>query len=556
MPAMPGHEVPFSHSTHHHDLNERENTQQQHDINNNGNNPLSGDIIFVCKEQKETPKYVSKSRRCHDKRTSHESAFQALFQTSVSLICKLRASHDCWGKLVFFIHGRMNHLLINTLVVPLAQGNGARLIDETGRSYLDTRNNVAHCGHNHPRIVQAIQNQVAILNTNTRYLHPNLVRLAKRLTDTMPSGSSLDVCFFCNSGSEANDLALRLARAYTGSNNTIVVDGAYHGHTLATLEVSPYKFEHSLEYTLQSADDTLAPTPGAHIYKVPCPDTFRGIHAHDSDAASKYADYIRQACKYYTHTRKENVGAFIVESGMSVAGVILPPPTYLQQCIDAVHDAGGVFIADEVQTGFGRLGSCFWAFEHVHSPTDTPVVPDIVTMGKPFGNGMPLAAVVTSRKIADAFESKGVEYFNTFGGNPVSAAAGLAVLDVIESEKLQERAHTVGSYLKSRFIDLQPRLDIIGDVRGSGLFLGVELVRNRETKEPASDETSFLCTTLKEKYSILTSIDGFHENVLVIKPPLCFSRADVDEFVSSFERAVSDDLRAVADVTSIPKTPT
>ena len=263
-----------------------------------------------------------------------------------------------------------------------------------------------------------------------------------------------------------------------------------------------------------------------------------------------------QACNYYTNTRKEKVGAFIVESGMSVAGVILPPPTYLQQCIDAVHDAGGVFIADEVQTGFGRLGSCFWAFEHLHSPTDTPVVPDIVTMGKPFGNGMPLAAVVTSRKIAHAFESKGVEYFNTFGGNPVCAAAGLAVLDVIESEKLQERAYTVGSYLKSRFIDLQSRLDIIGDVRGSGLFLGVELVRNRETKEPASEETSFLCTTLKEKYSILTSIDGFHENVLVIKPPMCFSRADADEFVHSFERAVSDDLQAVADVTSIPKTPT
>lgn len=184
------------------------------------------------------------------------------------------------------------------------------------------------------------------------------------------------------------------------------------------------------------------------------------------------------------------------------------------------------------------------------------MVPDIVTMGKPFGNGMPLAAVVTSRKIAEGFESKGVEYFNTFGGNPVCAAAGLAVLDVIETEKLQERAKNVGDYLKTRFMDLQSRLGIIGDVRGSGLFIGVELVRNRTTREPASEETSFLCTTLKEKYSILTSIDGFHENVLVIKPPMCFSQADVDEFVSSFERAVLEDLKAVEDVTMICTTPT
>jgi len=442
------------------------------------------------------------------------------------------------------------------ILLPLRQGHGSRLIDETGRSYLDTRNNVAHCGHNHPHVVKAVQEQVATLNTNTRYLHPNIALLAERLAATLPD--PLEVVFFCNSGSEANDLALRLARAYSGSRNTIVVDGAYHGHTLATLEVSPYKYEHSGEFSLISptADNKQSPAPGPHIYKVPCPDTYRGKHARAVDAATKYADYVRQACDYYVKERGETVGAFIVEGGMSVAGVILPPPTYLQQCIDAVHNAGGVYIADEVQTGFGRLGSCFWAFQYQHSPEDRPVVPDIVTMGKPFGNGMPLAAVVTSRKIADAFESMGVEYFNTFGGNPVCAAAGLAVLDVIESENLQEHARDVGEYLKSSFVGLQSRLELIGDVRGSGLFLGVELVRNRQTREPASEETSFLCTTLKERYSILTSIDGFHENVLVIKPPMCFSRADADEFVSCFELAVCEDLEALADVTMISKTPT
>ena len=415
---------------------------------------------------------------------------------------------------------------------------------------------MAHCGHNHPRVVGAVQRQVAILNTNTRYLHPNIATLAHRLTQLLPH--PLEVVFFCNSGSEANDLALRLARAYSGSRNTIVVDGAYHGHTLATLEVSPYKYEHSNEFSLQPSamGDNHASTPGPHIWKVPCPDTFRGKHCNDQNPASKYADYVRKACHYYTNERGENVGAFIVEGGMSVAGVILPPPTYLQQCAEAVHNAGGIYIADEVQTGFGRLGSCFWAFQYQHSPQDELVVPDIVTMGKPFGNGMPLAAVVTSRKIAQAFESMGVEYFNTFGGNPVCAAAGLAVLDVIESEELQEHAKDIGGYLKSKFIDLQSELSIIGDVRGSGLFLGVELVRNWETLEPASEETSFLCTTLKEKYAILTSIDGFHENVLVVKPPMSFSLADADKFVSCFERAVREDLEAMADVTMVSKTPT
>ena len=224
----------------------------------------------------------------------------------------------------------------------------------------------------------------------------------------------------------------------------------------------------------------------------------------------------------------------------------------MRKSTEAVRAAGGVYIADEVQTGFGRLGSCYWAFEHGNQG----VVPDIVTVGKPFGNGMPLGAVVTTQRIATAFQEMGVEYFNTFGGNPVCAAAGLAVLDVLENEGLQERALTVGNYLQSLFRQLQDRLELIGDIRGSGLFIVVELVRDRETREPAAPETSFICTQLKEKYKILSSIDGLHDTVLVVKPPLVFSTSDADYFVKSFERA-AEDLRALGDgIRSMSKTPT
>jgi len=476
-------------------------------------------------------------------------------------------------------------------------GSGSRLIDSSGRSYLDTRNNVAHCGHQNPHIISTIQQQLGMLNTNTRYLHPNATRLASRLASLLPD--PLEIVFLVNSGSEANDLALRLARAYTQSKNMIVVDRAYHGHTLGTLEVSPYKFDCSGEFQLtqqqrqqkdhllnndhvdaMAADknDDMQQTPGPHVWKVPCPDTYRGPHK-GQDAAKLYASYVQEACRVYTEERNEKVGAFIVEGGMSVAGVILPPPAYLKICADAVRDAGGVYIADEVQTGFGRLGSCFWAFQYKHcngtggnlytdqkkmevgqiydgNEEETTVIPDIVTVGKPFGNGMPLAAVITTRRISDAFEAMGVEYFNTFGGNPVCSAAGLAMLDTMEAQSLQQNAVHVGGYVQDRFRELKKDLSIIGDVRGSGLFVGIELVRDRETLEPATAETSYLCTILKEKYAVLTSIDGPHNNVLVVKPPMVFSVEDVDCFVQSFENAVKNDLGSADDLKNISKTPT
>jgi len=261
------------------------------------------------------------------------------------------------------------------------------------------------------------------------------------------------------------------------------------------------------------------------------------------------------------------VSAFLLEGGMSVAGVILPPQTYRRQCVEAVRKAGGVYIADEVQTGFGRLGKCMWAFQHDTGVTCDngdddctemhEIIPDIVTVGKPFGNGMPLAAVVTTPAIANAFESFGVEYFNTFAGSPVCCAAGLAMLHVLSSERLQENALRVGNYLLASFRELQSRCEYIGDVRGSGLFIGVELVRDRVTLEPAMEETSFVCSILKEKYKILTSVDGANDNVIVIKPPMVFSKEDSTLFVSCFEKALSEDLpSAKGELGILGRTPT
>lgn len=306
---------------------------------------------------------------------------------------------------------------------------------------------------------------------------------------------SLSKVFFVNSGSEANDLALRLARAHSmqqesrrsASDCVIAIDHAYHGHTLATLDVSPYKHRQGKEMECPP-----------HVRKVPCPDMYRrsanqSNHGSEMDAAKYYAFYVKKECDRAI-SQGRRVSAFIMEGGMSVAGVILPPKSYIRQCADAVHEAGGLYIADEVQTGFGRLGKCTWAFQYSDEDNaDDEVVPDIVTVGKPFGNGMPLAAVVTTPEIASSFESLGVEYFNTFAGSPVCCAAGLSMLEVLSTENLQENALQVGSYLQGLFRDLQSRVGWIGDIRGSGLFLGVDLVRDRGSLEPATQETSFVC---------------------------------------------------------------
>jgi len=377
--------------------------------------------------------------------------------------------------------------------VYVVRGEGCWLYDETGRKYLDAYNNVPHVGHCHPHVVNAIADQARRLNTNTRYLHEHLADYVERLAATLPA--PLSVVYLVCSGSEANELALRLARAHTRREQVIVVDTAYHGNTNALIDLSPYKFN----------------GPGGrgkppHVHVVPTPDVYRGgFTIHDVGEAARHAG---------------GVAAFFCESALSCAGQVILPPGYLREAFDAVRAAGGVCIADEVQTGFGRAGSHFWMFE------TQGVVPDIVTLGKPIGNGHPLGAVITTPAIARSFDN-GMEYFNTFGGNPVSCAVGLAVLDVIRDEGLQENARVTGEYLLDGLRDLARRHPLIGDVRGQGLFVGIELVHNRETKEPADREASEIVERMKDA-GILLSTDGPHHNVIKIKPPLVFCKPDAD----------------------------
>ncbi len=379
-------------------------------------------------------------------------------------------------------------------------GHGAYLLDADGGEWLDLVNNVAHVGHGHPRVVAAGQAQMGRLNTNTRYLHDSVVEYARRLAATLPD--PLNVCFFVNSGSEANDLALRLARTYTGREDVIVLDHAYHGHLSSLIALSPYKFNRR---------GGAGKPPATHV--APLPDPYRGRFGTD---ASRYADAVRDA--------HPEPAAFFAESLQSCGGQVVYPPGYLAAAFAHVRAAGGVCVADEVQVGFGRVGDAFWGFGDA--------VPDIVTMGKPMGNGHPVAAVVTTPEIAASFVT-GMEYFNTFGGNPVSAEIGLAVLDVIESERLQAAARERGAQLMEGLRAIEHPL--IGDVRGRGLFIGVEL--SRPGKAPATAEAAAVKEALKAR-GILISTDGPDDNVLKIKPPLVISEADCARFLTALREAL------------------
>ena len=370
------------------------------------------------------------------------------------------------------------------------------LYGDTGRAFLDVYNNVPLVGHSHPRVAEAVQKQIAVLNTNTRYLHDNIVRYAERLTGKLPE--PLKICYFLNSASEANELALRLARTYTGREDIIVLDHAYHGNTTTLIDISPYKF---------NGPGGTGKKPWVHV--APIPDDYRGPYKRgDPQAGPKYARHVAEILEHF------KPAAFIAESLPSVGGQIVLPGGYLNDVYKAVRAAGGICIADEVQVGFGRLGTFFFGFEL------QSVVPDIVVLGKPIGNGFPLAAVITTAEIADAFDN-GMEFFSTFGGNPVACAAGLAVLDVLEEEGLQENARAVGDHLLRGLRSVEH--ESVGDVRGLGLFLGVELVRDRVTLEPASAEASRVVNRLRE-LGILAGTDGPHHNVIKLRPPLCFTK--------------------------------
>jgi 4-aminobutyrate aminotransferase-like enzyme len=394
------------------------------------------------------------------------------------------------------------------------------LYDETGQAYLDVYNNVPLVGHSHPRVVRAAQEQLALLNTNTRYLHDNVNHYAERLTRKLPE--PLRVCFFVNSGSEANELALRLARTHTRREDIIVLEHAYHGHTNTLIDISPYKF---------NGPGGRGKKPWVHV--VPLADDYRGLYRRgDSAAGEKYARHVAEILER-TRAEGHGVAAYIAETLPSVGGQIVFPPGYLSNVYRHVHDAGAVCIADEVQVGFGRLGTHFWGFE------TQGVVPDIVVLGKPIGNAFPLAALITTKEIADSF-ANGMEFFSTFGGNPVACAAALAVLDVLEEEQLQEHALKVGAYLTNGLRALQDRYALIGDVRGSGLFLGVDLVLNRETREAAPLQASYIVNRLRE-CGILAGTDGPLHNVIKLRPPLVFTEADADFFLNTLDAVLQED---------------
>jgi 4-aminobutyrate aminotransferase-like enzyme/Ser/Thr protein kinase RdoA (MazF antagonist) len=394
------------------------------------------------------------------------------------------------------------------------------MIDHKGQRYLDMYNNVPHVGHNHPHVVTAAQEQFAKLNTNTRYLNDDLLRYAERLTATLPN--ALSVVFMTASGSEANELALRLARTYTNHYDVVAMTSGYHGHTTTTIDISQYKFG----------------GPGGKgapewVHLVPVADGYRGEFKYgDANAGEKYASSVKQVITE-AKSKGRNIAAFICETFPSVGGQIVLPQDYLKHAYTHVRAAGGLCIADEVQTGFGRIGTHFWGFEQ------QGVIPDIVVLGKPIGNGYPMGAVITTPEIADAFNN-GMEYFSTFGGNSVACAVGNAVLDVLEREKLQAHSLELGNYLLGHMRPLVNKHAIVGDVRGSGLFLGLELVRDRVTLEPADSEATYIANRMREQ-GILLGTDGPHHNIVKMRGPLPFSKNDADFFLEVLNKILEED---------------
>lgn len=393
------------------------------------------------------------------------------------------------------------------------------LYDDKGRTFVDCVNNPSHVGHCHPVVVRKMQKQIATLNTNTRYLNDAITEYAEKLTATLPE--KLSVCYFVNSGSEANDLAIRMSRHYTKQKDIIVLDHAYHGTSTVAMEMSPYKF-----------DSKGGSGQMPWIHKAINPDLYRGPFKYgDPKAGEKYAADVQRIIE---DLKKEDKApaVFICETLLGVGGQIPLPENYLKTAYEYVRAAGGVCIADEVQVGFGRIGDHFWGFELQN------VVPDIVVLGKPIGNGHPLAAVIVTEEIADSFNN-GLEYFNTFGGNPVSMTTGLAVLDVIQEEEMQQHALEVGNHLMNGLKTLMAKYPIISDVRGHGLFIGTEMVKDRTTMEPAVPEIDIVVEKMKAN-GFLLSTDGPLHNVLKIKPPMTFSKQNADEMVRLLDIALSE----------------
>jgi 4-aminobutyrate aminotransferase-like enzyme/Ser/Thr protein kinase RdoA (MazF antagonist) len=404
--------------------------------------------------------------------------------------------------------------------IKMVRGAGVYLMDQYGKKYLDTVNNVAHVGHEHSAVVRTGQEQMALINTNSRYLHENINELAKELLETLPP--ELSVLHFVNSGSEANELAIRMVKATTGERDIIASEVGYHGNTNMCIDISSYKF-----------DGTGGEGAPEHTHIFPLPDAFRGKY-RGKNTGEEYAKEVKKQIDVI-HTKGRGVGGFIIEPIISCGGQIELPEGFLSRTYQYVREAGGLCISDEVQVGCGRMGKTFWGFQ-LHG-----VVPDIVTIGKPLGNGHPLAAVACTQKVAEKF-ANGMEYFNTFGGNPVSCAIGAEVLRVVKREKLQAHALEIGTYLKKELRTMALDFPIIGDVRGQGLFLGIELVNGK--MEPMAAQTDYLANRMKD-HGILMSTDGPDHNVLKIKPPMVFSMENAKELIFYLRKILAEDFMKV-----------
>jgi len=399
--------------------------------------------------------------------------------------------------------------------VQVVRGEGPWLFGADGSRMLDAYNNVPQVGHGHPHVTRTLARQAAAVSTNTRYLSDVVVDYAEGLTATMPVG--LDACLFVNSGSEANDVAFRMAKMLTGNKGALVMENAYHGITESMAALSPYDQPHRpLEQ---------------HVQTLTAPDLYRGPYSKgDTELAARYAADAERAIADLADAGLKPA-AFLLDSGFTSNGILEVPPGYLTRVAEIVRAAGGLVIADEVQIGFARSGAQYWGIQ-THG-----VVPDFITLGKPIGNGYPLGAVVTSRKFLERFVGE-TEFFSTFGGNPVGCAAGLAVLDVIEHEGLMENARVAGKYLRERLLDLMDRHSWIGDVRGIGLLIGVELVRDRQNLEPAKCETERVLNLLRDNL-VLVGREGPYGNVLKIRPPLVFHSEHADILAGALNEALA-----------------
>ncbi|WP_237748505.1 aspartate aminotransferase family protein [Nitrincola nitratireducens] len=397
----------------------------------------------------------------------------------------------------------------------LVRGEGVWLWDQEGKRYLDVYNNVPHVGHCNPRVVEAMSRQASTLNVHTRYLHNNIVDYLERLTGTFNEG--LEMAMLTCTGSEANELALRMARFCTGAQGIIVTNFAYHGNTEAVAEIGTGFMPES--------------RTTKRVKSFPIPDSYRPLNGLEGDdLAQAYADQVQQAIDEF-HSEGVQVAGILVCPDFANEGLLNVPKGFLEKAVAKVRQAGGVFIADEVQAGFGRSGKHFWA----HQWYD--VTPDIVTMGKPMGNGHPLAGVVARPDMIEAF-SKEAMYFNTFGGSPVSCAVGMAVLDALENDNLMQNAVTTGAYVTEGLRKLQQRHELIGEVRELGMFFGVELVQDRVLKTPAKAKARSVINLMRDK-GVLISTTGVHGAILKLRPPMPFQIEHADMLLHTLDEVLT-----------------